>query len=83
MWVVWKKSEALARCGNGWIDLYGGTFTYHDACDTRAEAEAEIQKIKTKPTMEEWLKMNLSGPGGMYVVDAICRPVGHNPNWEK
>ena len=83
MWIVWTKSQALARVGDGWMDLYGNNkWSYHSTHDAKEEAEVETRKVKTKPSMEEWIKMDFQGPGGLCVQDAICRPVGHNPNWE-
>ena len=85
VWVVWKMNRALGRCGDGWMDLRGSNFrkwTYHDAYENKQEAEAEAGKIKTLPSPEKWLEMDSKGPGGVEGVDAICRPVGHNPNQE-
>ena len=83
MWIVWTKSQALARMGNGWTDLYQNkTWSYHSAHDMKEAAEVEARKVKTKPDMEEWIKLDIKGPSGLCVQDAICRPVGHNPNWE-
>jgi len=79
MWVVWTKAEALARCGGdrgSFIDLYQNQWRYHSAFENREEAEQLAKELTTEPNLD------YNGPGGQCVMKAICRPAGHNANWE-